>query len=97
MMTILLTCAASVVTRKTSALASLLILLTIGLVRCSAQQTKKITVNGLSLTYIERGSGPLVILIHGSVSDYREWENQIGPLAPTHIRRGRPRRDASTN
>jgi len=47
----------------------------------SAQETKKITVNDVSLTYLERGSGPLVILIHGSVSDYREWEKQLGPLA----------------
>ena len=81
MKTILPTCAASVVTRKTSALASLLIILTVCSVPYSAQQTKKITVNGLSLSYLERGSGPLVILIHGSVSDYREWEKQIGALA----------------
>jgi len=68
-------------TRKTSALASLFMILTVLSLPYSAQETKKITVNDVSLTYVERGSGPLVILIHGSVSDYREWEKQLGPLA----------------
>src|SRR6476660_5462312 len=68
-------------TRKTSALASLFMILTVLSLPYSAQETKKITVNDVSLTYLERGSGPLVILIHGSVSDYREWEKQLGPLA----------------
>ena len=81
MKTILLNCAVSLATRKTSALASLLIILTVLSVTYSAQETKKLTVTDLSLTYLERGSGPMVILIHGSVSDYREWEKQIGPLA----------------
>jgi len=41
----------------------------------------KIAVNGVSVTYIEEGSGPPVVLVHGSVSDYREWLMQTGPLA----------------
>ena len=81
MKTILLTCAVSFTTRKTSALASLFMFLTVLSLPYAAQETKKITVNDVSLTYLERGSGPLVILIHGSVSDYREWEKQLGPLA----------------
>ena len=81
MKTILLTSAVFFATRKTSALASLLIILTALSVPYSAQENKKITVNDLSLTYLERGSGPTIILIHGSVSDYREWQKQIGPLA----------------
>src|SRR5215813_12565556 len=67
--------------RNTSAIVSLLIILTIFSVPYSAQKTKGITVDNLSLTYVEKGSGPLVILIHGSVSDYREWSKQMGPLA----------------
>ena len=41
------------------------------------RKTAKITVDGLTFNYIEAGSGPAVILIHGSVSDYREWSKQI--------------------
>jgi non-heme chloroperoxidase len=81
MKTILLTCAVFFATRKACALASLVIILTILSVPYSAQETKKITVNDLSVTYLERGSGPTIILIHGSVSDYREWQKQIDPLA----------------
>jgi pimeloyl-ACP methyl ester carboxylesterase len=56
------------------------------LVESSAAQpkTRNITVNGTSFAYVDRGSGPLVILIHGSMGDYREWSNQIEPLARHH-------------
>lgn len=47
---------------------------------CDAK-TGKINVNGLSFAFVEEGSGPPLILIHGSVSDYREWSKQIGPFA----------------
>ena len=45
------------------------------------QKTGKITVNGLTINYIEAGEGPAAILIHGSVSDYREWTKLIDPLS----------------
>ena len=67
--------------RKCRTILSVVLVLTVFSVADSFQKTKKISVNGLSLTYLERGSGPLVILIHGSVSDYREWSRQIDPLA----------------
>jgi pimeloyl-ACP methyl ester carboxylesterase len=35
----------------------------------------------LSFAYVEQGDGSPVILVHGSVSDYREWANQMAPLA----------------
>jgi pimeloyl-ACP methyl ester carboxylesterase len=47
----------------------------------SAGKTDKVSVNGLSFTYVEEGSGPPVVLVHGSVSDYREWSKQMSPLA----------------
>src|SRR6266542_216125 len=47
----------------------------------SAWKTGKILANGLSFAYVDEGSGPPIVLVHGSVSDYREWSNQIEPLA----------------
>ena len=47
----------------------------------SAEKTGKVSVNGLSFAYVVQGSGPPVVLVHGSVSDYREWSNQLAPLA----------------
>ena len=44
-------------------------------------KTEKININGLSFSFVEEGSGPPLILIHGSVSDYREWSAQITPFA----------------
>jgi len=45
------------------------------------QKRGKIIVNGVTINYAEAGSGPTVILIHGSVSDYREWTYLIAPLS----------------
>ena len=45
------------------------------------QKTNKVTVVGIEINYIEAGSGTPVILIHGSVSDYREWSKQITSLS----------------
>lgn len=53
------------------------------LTESSAAQTKTrtITVNGTSFAYVDTGSGPPIILIHGSMGDYREWSKQTEPLA----------------
>jgi len=45
------------------------------------QKTGKVTVNGIAINYVEAGVGIPVILIHGSVSDYREWSKQITSLS----------------
>jgi pimeloyl-ACP methyl ester carboxylesterase len=44
-------------------------------------EPQRIVANGLSFTYMDSGVGPPVILVHGSISDYREWSHQIEPLA----------------
>jgi len=55
--------------------------------RSSAAQKRSgnVLANGLSFSYLEEGSGTPVVLVHGSVSDYREWSAQMSPLA-THYR-----------
>ncbi|MEO7207342.1 MAG: alpha/beta hydrolase [Steroidobacteraceae bacterium] len=37
--------------------------------------------DGIVLHYVEQGSGPTLIMIHGSISDYTYWQEQIGPFA----------------
>jgi hypothetical protein len=39
-------------------------------------KTGEVSVNGLSFAYLDEGSGPPMILMHGSISDYREWSSQ---------------------
>lgn len=41
-------------------------------------------VDGTPLHYQEAGSGPPLLLIHGSLCDCRYWQAQIGPFARTH-------------
>lgn len=48
------------------------------------RKTRNITVEGMSFGYVDLGSGPPVILIHGSMSDYREWSPQMEALAKHH-------------
>lgn len=48
------------------------------------RKMQSITIEGMSLGYVELGSGSPVILIHGSISDYREWSTQMEALAKHH-------------
>ncbi|MGE5500285.1 MAG: alpha/beta fold hydrolase [Syntrophothermus sp.] len=41
------------------------------------QNIKNIKVNGTELTYMEEGEGIPVILVHGSVGDFRTWNFQM--------------------
>lgn len=67
--------------KKLHGAAALTVLLVMFAATANAQKTGKVSANGLLFTYLEEGSGPPVILVHGSVSDYREWSKQMAPLA----------------
>lgn len=60
---------------------TLVVLLALYATSVRAEKKGTVSANGLSFAYVEEGSGPPVILVHGSVSDYREWANQMAPLA----------------
>ena len=42
---------------------------------------KTLRVNGYDLSYIERGSGIPIVLVHGSLNDYRIWAAQMAPFS----------------
>ena len=46
---------------------------------------KNVRVNGVELHYLEKGSGIPVVLIHGGLGDYREWNPQIERIS-SHYR-----------
>ena len=47
-------------------------------------QPIKIQVNGVDLHYIEKGQGEALILLHGSLGDYRSWNSQVQAFAPDY-------------
>jgi pimeloyl-ACP methyl ester carboxylesterase len=47
----------------------------------SAQTSKEILVFGQKIQYVEAGSGPTVILLHGLGGSSQAWNFNIGPLA----------------
>jgi non-heme chloroperoxidase len=42
---------------------------------------KIVAVNGVELHYLQSGTGVPVVLIHGGLGDYREWNAQIEPFS----------------
>lgn len=42
---------------------------------------KTVEVNGYPMAYIEKGSGPTVILVHGAMCDYRCWNTLFAGLS----------------
>src|SRR6266498_3519408 len=47
----------------------------------TAPQVKTIAVNGTNLAYLEQGQGPPLVLVHGTLVDYRYWTAQMDPFA----------------
>jgi pimeloyl-ACP methyl ester carboxylesterase len=43
-----------------------------------------VLVDGASLAYREQGDGEPVVLVHGSASDLRTWEQQVPPISESH-------------
>lgn len=50
----------------------------------SAVRTETISVNGVTLHYVERGQGVPVVFVHGTLGDYRTWDGQMEPFSETY-------------
>jgi pimeloyl-ACP methyl ester carboxylesterase len=46
-----------------------------------APALKQATVNGVTLRYLEQGTGAPVIFVHGAIADHRIWDAQRDPTA----------------
>jgi len=40
--------------------------------------------NGYDMAYLELGSGPPLLLVHGTLGDFRTWNSVMGPLSKKH-------------
>jgi len=45
---------------------------------------KQLNVNGYDMAYLELGQGPVLVMIHGSLGDFRIWGPALGPLTRRH-------------
>lgn len=63
---------------------SLILLLAFTSLFAQTDTPKTVTANGVELTYIERGSGPVIILLHGGQADYRAWDYAMGYLSKNY-------------
>ena len=48
------------------------------------EMLKTVELNGAKLHYLEQGKGRPVVLVHGSLGDYRTWKSQIEVFAQTY-------------
>jgi pimeloyl-ACP methyl ester carboxylesterase len=49
-----------------------------------ASGLQSVAVNGVELHYIEQGQGDPIVLVHGGLADYREWEAQMERFSRNH-------------
>ena len=47
-------------------------------------QSRTETIHGRTVSYVEAGEGPVLLLIHGMGGNYLNWEEVVEPLARTH-------------
>jgi pimeloyl-ACP methyl ester carboxylesterase len=72
-------------TTPAAALISVLAFLSfVPLGHATSPPAKEISVNGVTLNYVEQGTGEPVVFVHGAVSDMRVWEPLRDEIAKKH-------------
>ena len=61
-----------------------LLLVVIGAPERPEAQVKTIAVGGSELAYLDMGQGPPVVMVHGTISDYRWWQAQMDEFSQRH-------------
>ncbi len=61
-----------------------LLLVVIGIPERSEAQVKTIAVRGTELAYLDMGQGVPVVMVHGTVCDYRWWQAQMDQFSQRH-------------
>jgi non-heme chloroperoxidase len=61
-----------------------LLLIVIGVPVRLVARVKTIAVSGTELAYLDVGQGPPVVLVHGTISDYRWWQAQMDVFSQRH-------------
>jgi pimeloyl-ACP methyl ester carboxylesterase len=64
--------------------ALLLIVVSTAHAQSQPYESKFATVYGAKIHYVEAGSGPVLVLVHGLADDTTVWQEVIAPLAKTH-------------
>jgi pimeloyl-ACP methyl ester carboxylesterase len=54
------------------------------MIRRRAIKTKQITLHGREVNYVETGSGPPLLLVHGIAGCYESWQAVLAPLGRAH-------------
>jgi pimeloyl-ACP methyl ester carboxylesterase len=62
-------------------LALLVLALVLGPARSQTVEPVRVHVNGVDLSYVARGHGAPVILLHGGIGDYQSWQPQFDRFA----------------
>jgi len=61
-----------------------LLLVVIGTPERTEAQVKTIAVRGTELAYLDMGQGPPVVMVHGTICDYRWWQVQMDQFSQRH-------------
>jgi pimeloyl-ACP methyl ester carboxylesterase len=47
-------------------------------------EAKALQANGYEMAYVEKGEGVPIVLVHGTLSDYRYWRTQMEPFGASY-------------
>ena len=45
---------------------------------------RRVVVDSYAFAYVDRGTGPAIVLVHGALTDYRTWTNQLDAFSQSY-------------